>query len=192
MADSVRQTSLQLSADELRQLTGWKDAVIYEFLSLQAGVQEITQNINVVINNTDMVLTLESQSTARVTELSKQLVLLQEALSAFDAVPTKVASMKRDLQRTITNNHELLSALNSLITKVASNKRDTRRLIDSLNEELMAERSATTHLTAKVTALTDQIASLSEQLQAPDLTLLSRITRNADALLNLQQEMAGS
>jgi hypothetical protein len=192
MADTTRATALQLSATELKSLTKWPDAVIYEFLSLQAGVKNITENINIAINNTAIALTLESQSTARITELSRAVVQLEEQVHAFDALRSMNANLKLDLLVTINNNRELLAALTSLIAKVASNKRDQQRIINNLTEELASAQARNGRQAAKITALSDQIVSLSEQMAIPDTTLLSRVTRNADAILNLQQEMAGS
>jgi hypothetical protein len=128
-------STLSLSADDLRQLTKWPDSVIIEFLSLQSGVQNVTENINIVINNTDMVLNLESQSAARVAALSKELEQLREITQGFDAVvarlsakiTTQAAEMSDLIEQASAANNSLLARLNREISKR-----------EDLEQELMA------------------------------------------------------
>ena len=185
-------TSLKLSATELRTMTKWPDAVVLEFLSLQGSVSEITEVINIVINNVTTAITLESQNQAGVATLNRALVTLREQVSALDTLPGKIANLKRDLLRVSNANQEQDAALGALNTKVTSNKRDQRRLIENLNEQLMAAMGLNAKLSAKVIVQADQIASLNEQMVTPDYTLLSRLTREVDARMDLAQQLAGS
>ena len=117
--------SLSLSADDLRILTKWPDSVIVEFLSLQAGVENITQNINIVINNTDVVMALEAQSSARITALSREIDQIKQSVEVIGAAAANVSariSAQSDqiasiMQQVAETNASLLARLNREIGK---------------------------------------------------------------------------
>ncbi len=136
MVDQFKGSSLQLSAFELRNLTKWPDPVIQEFLSLQAGVQNITENINIVINNIDLVMGAGSQTLSWINQLRGTIALLQEQAAATD----------------------------SLVSKIAANKRDSLRVINDLAEQLSSVQAVNSRLYAKITANTDSLLNLQEEM----------------------------
>lgn len=155
--------SLKLSGPELKAMTGWPDALVYEFLSLESSVSEITQNINIVINNVTTALTLESQTGAGLATLKKSFTALQNQMAAFDTLPSKVSSLKAALLRLTNANAEQAQAVSSLVAR----------------------------LQVRASAQADQITLLNEQGPVPNYTLLSRLSKESEARMTLAQEFHG-
>jgi len=84
MASSTTPSSLKLSANELRTMTKWPDPVIYEFLALQGAVSNITNIINIVINNGDSTSSIVSVLQAQVNNLNRTAAQLEEQIAGLD------------------------------------------------------------------------------------------------------------
>lgn len=115
-------SSLKLSATELRQMTKWPDAVVLEFLSLQQQVGSIINNITNITNITGEGST--QLNLAQINNLNRALTALQEAQTAFDSLPARIAGVERNLERADADLSQslqpLLGAVGGLRGKVAS------------------------------------------------------------------------
>ena len=158
MAD-INSTALQLSADELRSLTKWPDSVIIEFLSLTGAVSDITNNINIVINNVDSVMTMEAQNLPMIQALRNAQASIQQQVDSLNAIPAKVAGIRRDLSNALHDQAEAISGWEALVAA----------------------------LKAKISAQDIVIDNLIQQVSVVDPGLLARITRERDARLDLEQ-----
>lgn len=159
-------TTLQLSATELKALTGWNDSVIIEFLSLQGGMTEVTQNISIVINNVAQAFTEISLNTANIATMEKQ----------FQPIREQIAE------------------LNSLHAKVANMKRDVLRLVNNIAQEGAATLALARQAQAKVESLEDQIIALTQSgadLQLQNGYLSAQLHQANNSLADLSQQVAG-
>lgn len=89
MVEEVENRELQLSAEELRQMTDWPDPLIEEFLALIQGIVQITQNTNITIENISLVETGLNALRARVNNLTQALETLENQ-QALSKVPSDI------------------------------------------------------------------------------------------------------
>lgn len=161
MADSP--TALNLSAPELKALTGWEDSVIVEFLSLTGSVATIVNNMNIVINNVTSSLTLGASNTALLTKLSKSLALLGEQVTQLDGTQATIVGLRKSLRDAITQGAQVDAALGSLVAKIS----------------------------ADVVAQNREIDKVQQEIQIPDLRTQARLNTEITARQNLAQELYG-
>lgn len=165
MADTILgATTLQLDASELRKLTKWPDPVIEEFLSLQRSVMSVVNNINVVINNVTSVTGDINLNLAKISTLSKEfdnakqenaalthlinstesdrrdllraINKLDSSIQPLNAMPAKLAGVKRDLGRTVSNLAQLTANNVTDISKIASQKRNLQRTMNGMQQQI--------------------------------------------------------
>lgn len=98
MSELYNSTALSLSAPELRQLTKWDEKVIIEFLSLTGQVKEVSNIVEVVVNNISAIISESQNYGGSISRLNKGLADLAGELSAgADSRPALVA-LAREVQ----------------------------------------------------------------------------------------------
>lgn len=155
--------SLLLSATELRTLTGWADPVIIEFLSLQSGVSEITQNISIVINEISQTITQVAYTENIVNGLQKSQSVLEDSLTAMDATIARVFALAKSQQ----------DQANALAEQV---------------EELKAANSSAY---SRLSAQAREITALTEQVAIADQSTNVRLAQEIATRKDLEQQMQG-
>ena len=95
MANVSRGTTLQLSATELRALTNWPDAVIVEFLSLQAN-NYVSGSVVIPLGDTSVTVTASVNATsiimATVAQADTTMKSCAAAMRAAFSICSRVAS----------------------------------------------------------------------------------------------------
>lgn len=154
--------SLLLSATELRTLTGWADPVIIEFLSLQSGVSEITQNISIVINEISQTITQVAYTENIVNGLQKSQSVLEDSLTAMDATMARIFAFAKNQQNQISALTEQVAGLNAANSSAYSRLSAQARQITALNEQItVADQSTNARLAQEIRARKD----LEQQMQ---------------------------
>lgn len=156
--------SLALSADDLRRMTKWPDALIEDYLSLTRSVGDITTNINIVVQEIAAEAGSSAQNFALIAELQKSLVTIGEQVSALDAIPSQIANNKRDILRQVVALQEQAADFSPLIAKVASLRRDLTGLIDGLAQQSQATLLLVREAQTRLGETQDQLNDLSQQV----------------------------
>lgn len=157
-------TTLQLSATELKALTGWNDPVIVEFLSLQGGMAEVTQNISIVINNVAQAFSEISMNTANIVSLERQLQPIQQQVASLGATQSKVANLKRDLIALINNIAQEGQQTLSLARQAQAKAQELQDQINDLTQTDELLRAQNGYLSSQLHQANNSIAELSQQV----------------------------
>lgn len=154
-------TTLQLSATELKALTGWNDPVIVEFLSLQGGMAEVTQIVNIVIEQVTQNNTTLAHTNIVVNNLQGILGTMGQALEGLQSMATRLAASSAAMQREIASLSQSLEMANSANAMLRTALRTQAQVIDS-QEQATQQTGA---LNARLTKLETRISDI-EQAQA--------------------------
>lgn len=157
-------TTLQLSATELKTLTGWNDSVIIEFLSLQGGMTEVTQNISIVINNVAQAFSEISLNTANIANMEKQFGPIQQQIASLDSMQSKVADLKRDLIALINNIAQEGQQTLSLARQAQAKAQELQDQINDLTQTDELLRAQNGYLSAQLHQANNSVAELSQQV----------------------------
>lgn len=157
-------STLQLSATELKALTGWNDSVIIEFLSLQGGMTEVTQNISIVINNVAQAFTEISLNTANIATMEKQFQPIREQIAELNSLHAKVANMKRDVLRLVNNIVQEGAATLALARQAQAKVESLEDQIIALTQSGAALQSQNGYLSAQLHQANNSLADLSQQV----------------------------
>lgn len=124
--------SLLLSATELKAMTKWPDALIYEFLSLQSSVQEITQTINIVVQ--EVTQNIVNQMLVQIDSLSSVVINNAEEASensaSIGALKSGLNSLQASMSQLAEQQAEALSLsaqLQAFLSRTASQVQDLQQ-----------------------------------------------------------------
>lgn len=153
--------SLKLSAPELKRLTGLPDAFIYEFLSLESSVSEITQNINIVIEQVTQTLVTEAHTTIVLNNLQNVQESTQQLLASLEGVTDGLAANAAAMKREIASLAQSLELANSANAMLRTTIRTQAQVIAS-QEQATQQTGA---LSARLTKLESKVSDI-EQAEA--------------------------
>lgn len=159
MANQIENGQLELSAEELREFTDWPDPLIEEFLSLVRGVVEITQTVNIVVEEISVAGGGVAKLTSRVNDLSGRIYNLESAAS-LARVNAKLRSLEGEVKA--LQNSESQNPVNAKLRQLAKQVKDIENAA-SLDNFNRASRAFAKKLDAAENAASGLLSQLMQE-----------------------------
>ncbi len=128
--DSLR--SYVLSDQEIKQLTGWPDAMIEDYRSILEGLTRVAQEVDTV----DGQIISSDSAISNIRGVTTNLARLLSAVSQVQGsdVTSKERARLNQLEKIVTGQEEIITQLELSIAKLLAKTNEQQTMIDNINQ----------------------------------------------------------